>query len=71
MAQGRRLQGLRRFQEALTYWKEPFANNPKDPFFSAGLKEAPKALSKILGSKRPQETKGPASPSPGPAAKKP
>ena len=71
MQQGRRLQGLRRFQEALTYWKEPFAKNPKDPFFSEGLKEAPKVLSDILGTKKSQEPARPPSTPSLPASKQP
>jgi eukaryotic-like serine/threonine-protein kinase len=71
MAQGRRLDALRRFQQALTYWKEPFAKNPKDPFYSSGLKEGPKVLSEILGPKKSQEPAVPSSPAPGAASKKP
>lgn len=62
MKQGRTAQGLQRFQEALTYWKEPFARNPRDPFFSSGLREAPRALSNLLGSKSVQQPARPAPP---------
>ena len=71
MAQGRRLQGLRRMQEALSYWKEPFANNPKDPYYSAGIKDAPKAFSDLFGSRKPRQPAVPTPPGTRPEPKGP